>query len=580
MPWPSSGPTGIAIDKNQNVWTSNWNRSQIAEYAPATQAWSQYATITSNAQPSDMTIGPDGNPWFAEKSGNNVGLINESAGNKLSEYSVPSAFSIDSNPDGNLYASSLNGDLERITTSGAVTPIPIPDIPFEISSDSAGNIWYTTDTKDSGKIVERQPSGTLTDYYPSSPHNASYGLTEGPPNTGMWFTELYAGKIGNVTPSGSVVEYTVPTANSQPTGIIAACGNLWFTERATNKIGRITPGGVFTEYNVPTPNAGPDRVAIDANGNVWFSEFNVGKIAMIVTNGSPITEYPLPGPSAGPAGITVDAHGNVWVADWSNSRIDELPSGSQTWAFYPTPTKNSEPSDMTLGPDGNPWFTEFAGNHDGVVNEAMGNAISEYYTTSPFGIDTNPNGYMYVSSLAGAIERLSTNGSILGFGVQGTPFEVSHDALPGDIWYTTDTQSSHVVLRNPNGTFVTYSTLTPGGAPYGITPGPTGTGMWFTELNGNKIGNITSTGKVVEYAIPTASSQPNGIVSACGRLWFTERATDKIGELTTSGTFTEYPVPTANAGPDRMTVDAAGNVWFSEFNAGNVGEISAAQTCQ
>src|ERR1700733_12776761 len=76
----------------------------------------------------------------------------------------------------------------------------------------------------------------------------------------------------------------------------------------------------------------------------------------------------------------------------------------------------------------------------------------------------------------------------------------------------------------------------PGNGPWAIATGPDGA-LWFTELQANKIGRITTAGPITEFAAPTASSGPRSIVAGPdGALWFTEEAADKIGRITTSGT--------------------------------------------
>ncbi len=82
--------------------------------------------------------------------------------------------------------------------------------------------------------------------------------------------------------------------------------------------------------------------------------------------------------------------------------------------------------------------------------------------------------------------------------------------------------------------------------PFGIVAGPDGA-LWFTEFGGNKIGRITTAGAVTESTIPTANSAPRGIVAGPdGALWFTERDGNKIGRITTAGAVTESTIPTAN----------------------------------
>lgn len=72
------------------------------------------------------------------------------------------------------------------------------------------------------------------------------------PDGNLWFTELGANKIGQLTPAGTWMEFTVTTVNSWPYAIAAGPdGNVWFTEYLTNRIRRVTSSGTFTEYAVP-----------------------------------------------------------------------------------------------------------------------------------------------------------------------------------------------------------------------------------------------------------------------------------------------------------------------------------------
>ena len=58
-----------------------------------------------------------------------------------------------------------------------------------------------------------------------------------------------------------------------------------------------------------------------------------------------------------------------------------------------------------------------------------------------------------------------------------------------------------------------FPILTNGGASVGITTGPDNA-LWFTEIQGNKIGRITTRGHVAEFALPTANARPIYIVRA------------------------------------------------------------------
>jgi hypothetical protein len=58
----------------------------------------------------------------------------------------------------------------------------------------------------------------------------------------MWFTEAGSvNSIGRVTPAGSIAEYPIPTADSDPAGItVGPDMSIWFTELSANKVGRLS----------------------------------------------------------------------------------------------------------------------------------------------------------------------------------------------------------------------------------------------------------------------------------------------------------------------------------------------------
>src|SRR5256885_11220873 len=78
------------------------------------------------------------------------------------------------------------------------------------------------------------------------------------------------------------------------------------------------------------------------------------------------------------------------------------------------------------------------------------------------------------------------------------------------------------------------SVPTPGAEPYHITPA--GGGVWFTELQGNRVGQVAAGGVIVEYALPHPGSQPHGIAAASdGNLWVAESGGSRIARITPGG---------------------------------------------
>src|SRR5260370_8824047 len=71
--------------------------------------------------------------------------------------------------------------------------------------------------------------------------------------------------------AGTITEFSIPPAQSNPVGITAAPhGNLWFTT-PINEIVRITTNGLVTGFPLPTANSGLFSITPDPDGTLWFT---------------------------------------------------------------------------------------------------------------------------------------------------------------------------------------------------------------------------------------------------------------------------------------------------------------------
>jgi streptogramin lyase len=286
----------------------------------------------------------------------------------------------------------------------------------------------------------------------------------------------------------SITEFPVTTAGSQPGGITTGPdGNLWFTEFGVGKIGRITPAGVVTEF----PAAGnPQLITVGSDGNLWFTEQTVYKIGRMTTAGG-FSDFPILTPQ-GLIGIAAGPDGNLWFCEANAGKIGRITTAGVVTEF-PIPS-GGIPAHIVAGPDGNLWFT---------------------------------------NSSTGQVSRITTAGVITEF-----PTNVANSS------------------------------------PQGITAGPDGN-LWFTDTGAVQIGRITTTGAVTEFPIPSGNANLIGIaLGPDGNLWFAEDDANKIGRITPSGVVTEFPIPTGNAAPSFLTAGPDGNVWFAETSGNKIGRIT------
>ena len=92
------------------------------------------------------------------------------------------------------------------------------------------------------------------------------------PDGNLWFTELFAGKIGRITPQGQVTEFPV-TGGAAPQGIdVGPDGALWFAARGVAAVGRMSTAGALTLYPHESDTGWrPTAATTGPDGRVWYS---------------------------------------------------------------------------------------------------------------------------------------------------------------------------------------------------------------------------------------------------------------------------------------------------------------------
>ncbi len=287
----------------------------------------------------------------------------------------------------------------------------------DITAGSDGNLWFA-ESQGSGKIGRISPSGTITEFA-TGLSRPPEGMAAGPDGN-VWFTAYVGGdRIGRITPTGTVTEFTAGlTSNSQPTSIAAGPdGNLWFTERSNAAIGRITPAGTITEFTAGlTPNSQPESIALGPDGALWFTEgANPGRIGRITTAGV-VTEYSTGLTlNARPNQIAAGLDGALWFTESNNpGRIGRISTTGTITEHSTGLTINRQPTGIALGADGNLWFTELGGG--GAIGRITPlGTITEFTTglspnSEPSHITLGPDNAMWFTEHAnpGAIGRITT----------------------------------------------------------------------------------------------------------------------------------------------------------------------------
>ena len=306
----------------------------------------------------------------------------------------------------------------------------------------------------------------------------------------------------------SIALFTIPTSTSAPEGIASGPdGGLWFAECQSSKIGTITVAGTFTEYVLPYLSACPYQIASGSDGALWFTEvqnFN-HQIGRITTTGT-ISEYALPNsisPLTQAYGIAAGSDGAMWFTSPNTSSVGRITTSGQI-TMYPLPVQ-TVPGAIASGPDGALWFV------DNSTNIGIGRITTAGVITT----------FPLPSTLAGTLGAITAG-------------------KDRALWFTDQMASGSAIGRITTAGAITSFPVP--SALYGLTAAPDGS-LWFAS-NTTTLGHITTAGVYTPYQcegqiLSTNAAgvcYPNQIVfGSNGNLWFTDLSGGFVGQVTLNG---------------------------------------------
>jgi sugar lactone lactonase YvrE len=254
-------------------------------------------------------------------------------------FSLPQRIAVDRMR--NLYVTDGNGQIRRITPSGAVTTFAgapaqsgtadgdALSARFSFSNgvvlDRAGNLFVAD--MDNGTIRKITPSGVVTTF-------------AGTP-----------GKGGSADGAGAAAQFGgVATLAMDP------AGNLYAAEFYNNTVRKVTPAGIVTTFvgtagkaggadgkGAAAQLSGPNDIAADSRGNLYIADFYNNTVRKITPDGLVSTLAGSAGKAGsddgvgvaarfdGPAGVAPDAAGNVYVTELNNHTLRKIaPNGRVT----------------------------------------------------------------------------------------------------------------------------------------------------------------------------------------------------------------------------------------------------------
>jgi len=208
------------------------------------------------------------------------------------------------------------------SATGEISEFPVPPLPngkrttaHTIRVDALGRVWAS-----GGLAIQMFDPKTSKFQHFDLP--GTYGNEPGQ-NGDEWFTSFRdGGPIGRVSKEGVLTTFQPPT-NGKPQRLkIDSDGVVYFTERQGNKIGRLDPeAATFKEFPLPGPEASPYAIGIDRDHMIWYSSHEQDTLGRLDPKTGEVTEYPYPHSEISMRELFSDSNGRMWYASSANNKV-------------------------------------------------------------------------------------------------------------------------------------------------------------------------------------------------------------------------------------------------------------------
>jgi len=302
-------PWGIASDDAGNEWIGGTSPAEFVEINESTHAKSKFAASNSNGALLGVALGRHHNGmWAVDHHANTLDYINFST-HIIHYYHVPTSnagvWNIAAGADNAMWFTegfvAKIGRIELAHFTISEYAVPNQGDPYDVTLGSDGNMWFTEFAANAiGRITT---AGAITIFPLSHAKSAPRGITNGPDGA-LWFVEQnnhypldgrrtkgpvpnynYYGRIGRINPqTHQISEWTLPTPNTYPEGIVGRGNKLWFAE-TSGYVGEIdATSHMIHEYSVPVLASGPREIALGSDDQLWFTQADGKRIGKVCPN--------------------------------------------------------------------------------------------------------------------------------------------------------------------------------------------------------------------------------------------------------------------------------------------------------
>ena len=274
LPRTTIEPHDIVVDKDGNVWYSDFGELDISKFDPKTLKLTEYPLkdFKPGAPVGQLSLAFDkeGVLWFDMMYQGALGTIDPQSGT-IKYYPLPPEW---------------NDNRVQLNFVG-------------LRHDVDGKVWTkSVGTQDifrldlaTGKWDKFHP----TDALPPGHHYGIYQVISDSQNN-LWLAEFEDGHLGKIdAKTAQVTWFTPPTPHARLRRMeIDSADRITVAEYRGNKVAVFDPKtDQFTEYNLP-PDTFPYRAVFDKNGELWVSTMSTDRVVRIDPKTGKTEQYLMP----------------------------------------------------------------------------------------------------------------------------------------------------------------------------------------------------------------------------------------------------------------------------------------------
>ncbi len=251
LPTSGSHPHGIVSAADGRLYVTEQRGNKIAAFDPKTERFTEYPLPHGGSGPHTPIEGPDGMIWFTEQAGNRVGRLDPKTA-KIIEYDVPTPRAnpygiIASRAEQAVYFAELDGNkLGRVEVHTGKIEEFSPPTPSSgvrrLAIDRSGGIWMTYNR--AGKVARFDPATrTFREYdAPGGPRSLPYAVSVD--STGhVWFTQFdpTVNDLVELDPAtGRMTSYKIPSGPALVRKLTVDANNtVWYANNGQGKVGKV-----------------------------------------------------------------------------------------------------------------------------------------------------------------------------------------------------------------------------------------------------------------------------------------------------------------------------------------------------